>query len=886
MTPTDSSSAIDSNYQFANEKSNHERYLEEFRVDPCALFKQHTCQQHRPYTCFYWHFANQRRRRCSLLTDGTFNYSSEEYCSKYDESTGTCPDDDHCPYLHRVYGDVERKYHLRYYKTTLCVYVTDSKGKCTKNGIHCPHAHGLDDIRQPVYDSREEEVQFGTNVDKVMDLSLENRDRLSFVIEDHAWDSEQFVLSYYKTEMCQKPPRLCRQGYACPYYHNSKDRRRSPTVHKYRSTACPAVKHGDEWSTPESCDSADLCIYCHTRTEQQFHPEIYKSNKCNDMIQHGYCPRGSFCAFAHTEGEICTLRTASSSNSNNNNNGSSSGCSKRRHSNSVNNSSNSSTGSTDCIIMNNSSRKGNADFGMKNQMTTTSSGRQPPVATLEIESQTRMNTNSPPTYSAVLMQRRNTMPTTRPVRRRQNCTNAVAFSYPKAPGFERDMQSPYRERACSGGGLGGEMVIVGKCKQPLQGLSEDVSQEVESFQSIRASTEILPRAASLSSSAAAAVANNQYEHMENLDALLGSLAEELNLNNDSLPTINENEERNIADALTLPFSNAYASSGFYSNYHPVSQVYGSNAGAAGGDWWTQNGIWYSDGTLSSSSSNINSVSFNPSPPVSIVACRFSSDFGRTFMSTGSPHSSGSLSAGNSHAFSYPDNNFSAKTTPDSSFNLFGQNSSYNDGIKLFPPLSPTVHEIPRLQRLDNHVQQQQYCGDVLRFGNVDLDECLLRTANSCAAWKHEAEEQRRRAEIAEQEKLMAIKERDNALSQLASMQLEMQMLCSKRAAATLNPEVLNACQLEQMRNNLQLQLNKVNQQLQLNGGPMCARCGRHVNNSVPSVNCPCRQQTNKQTNKQTNSSCVVLFSHLRSRFTRTDMHVCVRWLFVCFFSHR
>ena len=42
------------------------------------------------------------------------------------------------------------------------------------------------------------------------------------------------MLGNYKTEPCKKPPRLCRQGYACPYYHNSKDRRRSPRKHKYR----------------------------------------------------------------------------------------------------------------------------------------------------------------------------------------------------------------------------------------------------------------------------------------------------------------------------------------------------------------------------------------------------------------------------------------------------------------------------------------------------------------------------------------------------------------------------------------------------------------------------------------------------------------------------
>ena len=35
---------------------------------------------------------------------------------------------------------------------------------------------------------------------------------------------------------------------------------------------------------------------CHTRTEQQFHPDIYKSTKCHDMQQSAYCPWGPFVA--------------------------------------------------------------------------------------------------------------------------------------------------------------------------------------------------------------------------------------------------------------------------------------------------------------------------------------------------------------------------------------------------------------------------------------------------------------------------------------------------------------------------------------------------------------------------------------------------------------
>lgn len=112
-----------------------------------------------------------------------------------------------------------------------------------------------------------------------------------------------FVLANYKTDQCAKPPRLCRQGYACPHYHNSRDRRRNPRKYKYRcvltpfqsrfwkkkmiesnglklltsecrSTPCPNVKHGDEWGEPSKCESGDSCQYCHSRTEQQFHPEV------------------------------------------------------------------------------------------------------------------------------------------------------------------------------------------------------------------------------------------------------------------------------------------------------------------------------------------------------------------------------------------------------------------------------------------------------------------------------------------------------------------------------------------------------------------------------------------------------------------------------------
>jgi len=134
--------------------------------------------------------------------------------------------------------------------------------------------------------------------------------------EDPRWQDSSFVLSNYKTELCKKPPRLCRQGYACPQFHNNKDKRRTPKLFKYRSTPCPSVKQADEWGDPSNCESGDNCHYCHTRTEQQFHPEIYKSTKCNDISVNGYCPRSIFCAFGHNDQEMNAERDLSMDSAN------------------------------------------------------------------------------------------------------------------------------------------------------------------------------------------------------------------------------------------------------------------------------------------------------------------------------------------------------------------------------------------------------------------------------------------------------------------------------------------------------------------------------------------------------------------------------------------
>ncbi|OAF66546.1 hypothetical protein A3Q56_05721 [Intoshia linei] len=286
-----------------------EKYLTQFRVNQCVAFLHHKCTEHRPFVCFNWHFQNQKRRKSVLTKENMFNYDANVYCTKYDENTGACPNNSECPYLHRTAGDAERRYHLH------------NKNICSKNGIHCPYAHTNLELRSIVqddheinetsmYNSQQNIFKFENILDTYVSKAQQQMESDRKIMNnDYDWLDPKHIILNYKTTLCELIPRLCKQGYACPSYHNERDRRRNPVEFKYRSTTCPNAKPGEEWNSVLTCELKDNCSLCHTRTEQQFHPEIYKSTKCCDVLQSGYCPRGNFCAFAHNDEELHELRS-------------------------------------------------------------------------------------------------------------------------------------------------------------------------------------------------------------------------------------------------------------------------------------------------------------------------------------------------------------------------------------------------------------------------------------------------------------------------------------------------------------------------------------------------------------------------------------------------
>ena len=64
-----------------------------------------------------------------------------------------------------------------------------------------------------------------------------------------------YVLANYKTEPCKRPPRLCRQGYACPSFHNTRDKRRSPKTSKYRYALLRCFISTVGWVSSHICEA-------------------------------------------------------------------------------------------------------------------------------------------------------------------------------------------------------------------------------------------------------------------------------------------------------------------------------------------------------------------------------------------------------------------------------------------------------------------------------------------------------------------------------------------------------------------------------------------------------------------------------------------------------
>ncbi|CAH1794687.1 unnamed protein product, partial [Owenia fusiformis] len=803
------------------EKPQHYTYLKEFRTQQCPLFLQHKCTQHRPFTCFHWHFLNQRRRRPVRKRDGSFNYSPDVYCTKYDETSGQCPDGEECPLLHRTAGDTERRYHLRYYKTGTCVHETDTRGNCVKNGPHCAFAHGAHDLRPPVYDSRELAGLETEKVDMGMGMGLLSQspcgpsslEKEKILNEDPKWNDTNYVLTNYKTEQCKRPPRLCRQGYACPQYHNTRDRRRSPRKVKYRSTPCPNVKHGDDWGDPTQCENGENCPYCHTRTEQQFHPEIYKSTKCNDMVQTGYCPRGPFCAFAHVEQEMTSQRELPMENS------------LAAFFSAL------PGGTTNGEVSCNSNTNGNKDDSEQttqdehppqllapahnnNKPVDSSSNKQQPTSIFNHSSMpTSTVTNTASNLNSNNSMHHTIIPEPIGKGRSGSTSSSIASdsgsAYLKAPGSEREDPQI-------------------KLRQQLQAIEKDVTIDLaekakrkqnllllhnlnvtNSFSASSGTSGI--GSSATSSSSMSPHAPVFYPAGDTVESVIANTLEELNIDEFDLSTIdkeleNDNETNSVSSSLSAGFS----STGYIGSSSVPMAIPSSSQGGFGG---FQAG---SVGSLPESPSSL------PSLPPAFVPQHIQQQQKQeqqleqaqaAFLSHANP--------GKFSAAALPDimNNHSPRSTPNS--------LSSTSSLHLH---NNTNSEIMRLR--------EELIANKAKLAS--WEEGIAQARSACEAWKKEAEEATRKVKMIEEEHIIAIKQKEEVTNQLRKCKIDVERMSGGPHLHVLHRrsdlEMLPLPQLKLVQQTLRMDLDAVDKVVYQHTAMKCLVC-QEKNRSVAVMPC-------------------------------------------------
>eukprot|EP00746_Dinoflagellata_sp_MGD_P021909 gnl/MRDRNA2_/MRDRNA2_151155_c0_seq1.p1 gnl/MRDRNA2_/MRDRNA2_151155_c0~~gnl/MRDRNA2_/MRDRNA2_151155_c0_seq1.p1 ORF type:complete len:682 (-),score=74.58 gnl/MRDRNA2_/MRDRNA2_151155_c0_seq1:505-2550(-) len=122
-----------------------------------------------------------------------------------------------------------------------------------------------------------------------------------------AFECGALHLASFKVDPC---PRITKNHdtTTCPFYHHQHDRRRPLDQFSYEPDQCEQHFLDDENSDAASgraCPNGDNCQKCHTVVELLYHPSVYKRRFCLHMGRAAdRCPRGSFCAFAHSRSEI------------------------------------------------------------------------------------------------------------------------------------------------------------------------------------------------------------------------------------------------------------------------------------------------------------------------------------------------------------------------------------------------------------------------------------------------------------------------------------------------------------------------------------------------------------------------------------------------------
>ena len=188
----------------------------------------------------------------------------------------------------------EYLYHPLYYKTIMC-HFCNNKHKI-KNYL-CPYSHDIQKDFRIIYNYQDEDIC------KFLNFLYSNK-LLSFqnYLNYFSFDPLNFDPNIFKVFRCffKKCPQ---DKHLCPFYHESKEKRRPPLLFRYNLDEKCFDKEKVEYKISQ-CPSGIFCNSIHSQKEYQYHPEYFrKSIKCVREKVNGHCIYIKTCYGIHPDEE-------------------------------------------------------------------------------------------------------------------------------------------------------------------------------------------------------------------------------------------------------------------------------------------------------------------------------------------------------------------------------------------------------------------------------------------------------------------------------------------------------------------------------------------------------------------------------------------------------
>lgn len=111
-------------------------------------------------------------------------------------------------------------------------------------------------------------------------------------------------LQEFRTEQCSLYVKgACKDSKRCSMSHSETWPRRNPRQFGYECKLCPNIqffRNDNKMQLSGKCSYGRRCKYSHSKEEQLYHPDLYKTRLC---LNHPNC-KGYYCPFAHSRDEL------------------------------------------------------------------------------------------------------------------------------------------------------------------------------------------------------------------------------------------------------------------------------------------------------------------------------------------------------------------------------------------------------------------------------------------------------------------------------------------------------------------------------------------------------------------------------------------------------